>query len=157
MKSKATFHIPAFLQCNVTLGSGCPSLPDSADILTIFTFLLLLTIDCQCEWVVIQILNSSSCLCVSEKSQRRGAVWPDHVPSGHRRERLLRPALHGLGTSAGKFGDAFYTVVFFLFYTLCFQVFVLFVFTSCPGVRAVFVGLNSSFWNRLCWALRWHC
>lgn len=39
---------------------------------------------------------------LSEKSQRRGAVWPDHVPSGPRRERLLWATLHGLCTSAGK-------------------------------------------------------
>lgn len=38
----------------------------------------------------------------SEKSQRRGAVRPDHVPSGHHRERLLWPALYGLCTSAGE-------------------------------------------------------
>lgn len=56
------------------------------------------------------------CLCVcvfcwSEKSQRWGALWPDHVPSGHHRERLLWTALHGLGTGAGKIGSTNYTNV----------------------------------------------
>lgn len=48
-----------------------------------------------------------------EKSQRRGAVWPDHVPSGHHRERLLWAALHGLCTSAGKTAAALRIIFFY--------------------------------------------
>lgn len=40
--------------------------------------------------------------CVSEKGQRGGAVRADHVSPGHRGEGLLRPPLHGLGTSRGE-------------------------------------------------------
>lgn len=43
----------------------------------------------------------------AEKSQRWGALRPDHVPPGHHRERLLRTALHGLSTSACKIEDSF--------------------------------------------------